>query len=55
MAKKKAEHLPELSETLVEPDPNDAHATILELDEIWSFVLKNQNAGMRQHEQADPR
>ena len=36
MAKKKAEHLPELSETLIEPDPNDANATILELDELWS-------------------
>ena len=21
-------------------DPNDANATILELDELWSFVLK---------------
>jgi|SRR5258708_402508 len=43
MAKKKAEHLPELSETLIEPDPNDANATILELDELWSFVLKKVN------------
>ncbi len=43
MAKKKAEHLPELNETLVEPDPNDADATILELDELWSFVLKKMN------------
>jgi IS1 family transposase len=29
-----------LSETLVVPDANDADATILELDELWSFVLK---------------
>ena len=36
MAKKKAEHLPELSETLIEPDPNDANATIVEFDELWS-------------------
>src|SRR5206468_11802440 len=43
MAKKKAEHLPELSETLIEPDPNDPNATILELDELWSFVLKKVN------------
>jgi IS1 family transposase len=28
---------------LVEPDPNDANATILELDELWSFVLKKVN------------
>jgi IS1 family transposase len=32
--------LPALSETLVVPDANDAQATILELDELWSFVLK---------------
>jgi insertion element IS1 protein InsB len=37
---KKAEQLPALSETLVVPDANDADATILELDERWSFVLK---------------
>jgi insertion element IS1 protein InsB len=43
MAKKKAEHLPELSETLIEPDPDDVNATILELDEVWSFVLKKVN------------
>ena len=28
---------------MVEPDPNDASATILELDELWSFVLKKVN------------
>jgi insertion element IS1 protein InsB len=32
-----------LSETLIEPDPNDANATVLELDELWSFVLKKVN------------
>ncbi len=29
-----------MSETLVEPDPEDQEATTLELDELWSFVLK---------------
>jgi len=43
MAKKKADELPPLSETLVEPDANDPTATILELDELWSFVLKKAN------------
>lgn len=28
---------------MVKPDPNDANATILELDELWSFVLKKVN------------
>jgi insertion element IS1 protein InsB len=32
--------LPELSETLVEPAPA---APTLELDELWSFVLKRAN------------
>ena len=32
--------MPPLSEALVEPDPNDQEATTLELDELWSFVLK---------------
>jgi insertion element IS1 protein InsB len=40
---KKEETLPELSETLVEPDPTDSTTTILELDELWSFVLKRAN------------
>src|SRR2546423_8320230 len=35
---KKEAALPELSETLTPPDP--AGAVALELDEIWSFVLK---------------
>jgi insertion element IS1 protein InsB len=33
--------LPELSETLADPDP--AEAVALELDELWSFVLKRAN------------
>ena len=28
---------------MIEPDPNDANATILEPDELWSFVLKKTN------------
>lgn len=38
MAKKKAAELPPLSETLVSPDADDPAATILEIDELWSFV-----------------
>jgi insertion element IS1 protein InsB len=43
LAEKKAEQLPPLKDTLVAPDPNDESATILELDELWSFVLKRKN------------
>ena len=43
MDKKKAAKLPPLSETLIEPDPTDPDATVLELDELWSFVLKKTN------------
>jgi insertion element IS1 protein InsB len=32
-----------LSETLCEPDPTDTTSTALELDELWSFVLKRAN------------
>jgi insertion element IS1 protein InsB len=32
-----------LSETLVEPDANNSEATILERDELWSFVLQKTN------------
>jgi insertion element IS1 protein InsB len=32
-----------LSETLLSHDANDAEATVLELDEPWSFVLKKTN------------
>jgi insertion element IS1 protein InsB len=40
LAQKKAATLPELSHTLLEPDLDDPDATTLELDELWSFVLK---------------
>jgi hypothetical protein len=40
---KKEMTLPELRETLVEPDPSEPAAGILELDELWSFVLKRAN------------
>ena len=43
MDKKKAANLPALSETVMTPDANDADTTILELDELWSFVLKKTN------------
>ena len=43
MDKKKAEKLPELSATVLTPDANDPEATVLELDELWSFVLKKTN------------
>jgi len=32
-----------LSETLLEPDPDDPESTTLELDELWSFVLRRDN------------
>ena len=32
-----------MSDTLIEPDAHDAEATELELDELWSFVLKRVN------------
>ena len=35
--------LPDLSETLIAPDASDPAATVLELDELWSFVLKKVN------------
>jgi insertion element IS1 protein InsB len=40
LARKKSQALPELSQTLARPDPDDHEATALELDELWSFVLK---------------
>jgi insertion element IS1 protein InsB len=40
MAEKKHAALPELSDTLSGPDPQDPAASDLELDELWSFVLK---------------
>lgn len=32
-----------MSDTLIEPDATDAEATVLELDELWSFVAKKAN------------
>ena len=40
---KKETTLPELKETLVAPDPSAPEATALELDELWSFVVKRAN------------
>ncbi len=40
---KKGAQLPPCSTTLVTPDPQDATSTTLELDELWSFVLKKAN------------
>ncbi len=40
---KKVTQLPPFITTLVTPDPEDATATTLELDELWSFVLKKAN------------
>jgi hypothetical protein len=37
---KKVAHLPPFSPTLVAPDPEDPTSTTLQLDELWSFVLK---------------
>jgi insertion element IS1 protein InsB len=43
MDKKKASKLPALSETVIAPDATDEDATVLELDELWSFVMKKAN------------
>jgi len=40
LAQKKPATLPELNDTLLEPDPDNPEATTLELDELCSFVLK---------------
>ncbi len=40
MDQKKESELPPLSETLIEPDPEDREPITLELYELWSFVLK---------------
>src|SRR5258706_450035 len=37
---KKVAQLPPLRHTLLAPDPEDPRSTTLELDELWSFVLK---------------
>jgi insertion element IS1 protein InsB len=43
LGSKKEMTLPELSETLIEPDQAEPATSILELDELWSFVLKRAN------------
>src|SRR5258708_39705235 len=43
MAQKKIAELPLLSETLISPDSNDPESTVMELDELWSFVFKKAN------------
>ncbi len=40
MDQKKVAQLPPLQTTLFAPDPEDPASTTLELDELWSFVLK---------------
>ena len=40
---KKGAQLPPLRTTLITPDPENPTSTILELDELWSFVLKKAN------------
>jgi insertion element IS1 protein InsB len=40
---KKETTLPELQETLIAPDPAGPSQSILELDELWSFVRKRAN------------
>src|SRR6266487_984860 len=43
MAEKKAQQLPPLRTTLIDPDPHEPNAYVLELDELWSFVAKKAN------------
>jgi IS1 family transposase len=40
---KKVAQLPPLPTTLLAPDAEDPTSTVLELDELWSFVLKKAN------------
>ena len=40
MDQKKVTQLPPVSETLIEPDVLGDDSSVLELDELWSFVLK---------------
>jgi insertion element IS1 protein InsB len=40
---KKVAQLPPFNTTLVDPDPEDSASPTLELDELWSFVLKKAN------------
>jgi insertion element IS1 protein InsB len=41
--KKRQRSCQRFRETVIPPDANDAEATVLELDELWSFVLKKTN------------
>lgn len=43
MAEKKAQQLPPLRTTLIDPEPREPDSYILELDELWSFVAKKAN------------
>lgn len=43
MDQKKAAQLPPLSETVLVPDATNPASTVLELDELWSFVAKKAN------------
>jgi insertion element IS1 protein InsB len=43
LAEKKAQQLPPLRTTLIDPEPREPHAYTLELDELWSFVAKKAN------------
>ncbi len=43
MAQKKFAALPPLTDTVAQPAADDPEATVLELDELWSFVLKKAN------------
>jgi IS1 family transposase len=40
MAQKKGQQQQRLADTIIPPDPTDPEATTLELDEMWSFVVK---------------
>jgi insertion element IS1 protein InsB len=40
---KKDHELPALSTTLLAPDPHNPETHVLELDELWSFVIKKAN------------
>lgn len=43
MAQKKFAALPPLTDTVAQPKADEAEATMLELDELWSFVVKKAN------------
>jgi insertion element IS1 protein InsB len=41
--KKKPQSCQRFRETVIVPEANDADASVLELDELWSFVMKKTN------------